>query len=147
MLLHIPEQIASMTSISDVRDHAEISSTLWNVASESLGSVTAESLGWSQRSSFGNCCQVYGSFSRLFTKKKHCHLASSLQSRFSWQSCGRVSRQALGLPDVDPLLASLMVPQRVVGFQDRASSQRSTCQDFDEWCRARWSRLPHWMHT
>ena len=35
------EQLASMTSIADVRDDAEVATTVWNAASESLGNVTA----------------------------------------------------------------------------------------------------------
>ena len=35
------EQLASMTSIADVRDCAEVATTDWNAASESLGNVTA----------------------------------------------------------------------------------------------------------
>ena len=98
---------------ADVRDNAEATTIVWVAASVSVGNAAAESLDWSHWSSFDNCCQIFGSFSRLL-KDKRCHLARSLQLRsFSWQSCGG-SRQALGLPDVDILLASLAVPQQLV---------------------------------
>ena len=40
-VLPTPEQLDSMTIIADVRDYAEVTSTVWNTASESLGNVTA----------------------------------------------------------------------------------------------------------
>ena len=112
-----------MTSIADVPDSAsrQLFGTLrrnhWAM------SLKSESFGWSHWSSFERCCQIIGSLIRPF-KNKRCHLASLLQSRSCcWQSCG-VSRQAPELPDVDPLLASLAVPQQFV----LSEADRQVCE-------------------
>ena len=81
-VLPTPEQLASMTSIADVRDYAEVTSTVLERCVGITGQChCSPSLwGWSRWCAFDNYCQIFGSLSRLF-KDKRCHLVISLQSR------------------------------------------------------------------
>ena len=89
-------------------EHAEVASTVWNAASESLGSGLWV---WPQWSSHGNRRQIYGSFGRRF-KEQNGHFGSSLQSRYSAGNHEESVEATLELPDVDPL----------VGFVDGAAA-------------------------
>ena len=91
-VLLTPVQLASMTILADVRNYAEVTTTVRRDASESLGNVTTVQI-------FGLVTmellrqllpnlQIFGSLSRML-KEHNRHLVSSLQSRsFSWQSYG-----------------------------------------------------------
>ena len=99
LVLPTPMQFTSMTSVADVRGYAEITTTVWNAASESLGS-------------FDKCCQIFPQQAVQGQEVSPRQLTSVevIQPAIMW----RVWRQSRGLPDVDPLLATFAVPQQLL---------------------------------
>ena len=120
-----PEQLASMTCIADVCDHAEVTTTEWNSASEPLGNVTPVrvfGLG-----SFDTGSHILGSHQAFQGRESSPRQLTSVEAN-SWQSCGESAGNLLDCQMRIPFLHRLpchnncCCPKETVRSANRQSS-------------------------